>query len=93
MTITPINPIGDAAKALRPIPVPMPVAQEFVPLPGPMPTGTGGIVPPWLEGIDFGDEPGWGLELYDPKNPIAPEDPNTPVIMERNPGIVPPWLK
>lgn len=38
------------------------------------------------------EDPGWGLELYDPTNPgLNPVDPNVPVIM--NDGIVPPWLR
>jgi len=77
MTITPINPLPPIR-----IPAPMPVMpNELLPLPGPVPAGNGGIVPPWLEGIDFGDDPGWGLELWDPTNPIVPTDPDTPVIM------------
>ena len=83
MTITPINPLPPIM-----LPAPWPVApNELLPLPGP----GGGIVPPWLEGIDFGDDPGWGLELYDPANPIVPADPDGAVIM--NDGIVPPWLQ
>jgi len=95
MTVTAVNPIRGIIDGTRPVPVPGPVIEEFMPLPGPKPENTG-IVPPWLRGIALDDEtPGWGLELYDPDNPgLVPDDPNTPVIMDNgNPGIVPPWLR
>ncbi len=103
MTLTPITPVGAVIKTIRPIPLPGPVMDDLMPLPGPQ---NGGIVPPWLEGVDLDlawvakntiaeDDPGWGLELYDPTDPnLVPDDPDTPVIMgEGNPGIVPPWLQ
>ena len=87
MTVTAVNPIRGIADALRPIPAPRPVAPDtFMPLPGPV--ANDGIVPPWLEGIDI--DPA----LWNPGKPIAPDDPDTPVIMDNgNPGIVPPWLQ
>lgn len=69
MTITPITPVR---------------IDNVTPLPGPD-VGNGGIVPPWLEGIDV--DPA----LWNPEKPITPVDPDTPVIM--NDGIVPPWLR
>jgi hypothetical protein len=90
MTITAVHNIGDVLRPIiTPIPVPT-VPEDFMPLPGPAPANDG-VVPPWLE-VMGDDDPGWGLELYDPTNPgLNPVDPDTPVIM--NDGVVPPWLR